>query len=209
MKRRIINISEELCNGCGLCAEACHEGAIGLVNGKAKLLKEDYCDGLGDCLPVCPTGAITFTYKENDSAVSPAQSSNAPKHNICSSAKPSSPAQWPVQIQLVPVSAPWLNGSDLLIAADCTAYVFPDFYSKFIDGHTTFIACPKLDPVNYSDKLSKIFSLNDIHSITLVIMEVPCCKGLDFAVKQAVEMSGEDIPVNVITISIDGKILNQ
>lgn len=194
MVRRIIEIDREKCNGCGACAKACHEGAIGMVDGKAKLLRDDYCDGLGDCLPACPTGAITFTEREaaayDESAV-----------------QASSLRQWPVQIKLLPLRAPWYNGANLLIAADCTAYAYANFHKDFMRGHVTLVGCPKLDGVDYSVKLTEIFRNNDIRSVTVVRMEVPCCGGLEFAVKKALEASGKRLPWNVITISTEGAIL--
>ena len=227
MIRRIIEINEELCNGCGLCAKACHEGAIGIVNGKAKLLRDDYCDGLGDCLPTCPTGAIKFVEREAAEYDEKAVMANkvkakgftgcpgsmakmfAPKANDVGSDKEiaSRLRQWPVQIKLVPVSAPYFNGTDLLIAADCTAYAYGNFHGKFMSGKITLIGCPKLDMVDYSEKLTEIVSRNDIKSITVTRMEVPCCGGIEMAVKNAVMRSGKDIPVEVITISTDGRIL--
>ena len=194
MVRRIIEIDREKCNGCGACAKACHEGAIGMVDGKAKLLRDDYCDGLGDCLPACPTGAITFTEREaaayDEAAV-----------------QASSLRQWPVQIKLLPLRAPWYNGANLLIAADCTAYAYANFHKDFMRGHVTLVGCPKLDGVDYSIKLTEIFRNNDIRSVTVVRMEVPCCGGLEFAVKKALEASGKRLPWNVITISTEGAIL--
>lgn len=194
MVRRIIEIDQEKCNGCGICAKACHEGAIGMVNGKAALLRDDYCDGLGDCLPACPTGAITFVEREaeayNEAAV-----------------QASSLRQWPVQMKLLPVRAPWFNGADLLIAADCTAYSYASFHKDFIKGRVTLVGCPKLDAVDYSVKLTEIFCNNDIRSVTVVRMEVPCCGGLEFAVKKALQASGKNITCEVVTISIDGMIL--
>jgi len=194
MVRRIIEIDREKCNGCGACAKACHEGAIGMVDGKAKLLRDDYCDGLGDCLPACPTGAITFTEREaaayDEAAV-----------------QASSLRQWPVQIKLLPLRAPWYNGANLLIAADCTAYAYANFHKDFMRGHVTLVGCPKLDGVDYSVKLTEILRNNDIRSVTVVRMEVPCCGGLEFAVKKALEASGKRLPWNVITISTEGAIL--
>ena len=226
MIRRIIRIDEYKCNGCGLCAAACHEGAIGMVEGKARLLREDYCDGLGDCLPACPTGAITFEEREapayNEAAVLAAKAAKAAPHvcpgSACRSIQPTTQdaaaeipsqlRQWPVQIKLVPVSAPWFQGADLLIAADCTAFAYGNMHGRFMQGRVTLIGCPKLDGVNYAEKLTEIFARNDIRSITVLRMEVPCCGGLSFAVKTALENSGKAIPCQVVTISTDGKILS-
>ena len=200
MKRRIIKIDEEKCNGCGLCAEACHEGAIGMVNGKARLLRDDYCDGLGDCLPVCPADAISFEEREaaayDEAAV---QANMAAKHG-------SQLRQWPVQIKLAPVNAPYLDGADLLISADCAAYACGDFHRRFMKDKVTLIGCPKLDMVDYSEKLTEIISSNDIRSITVARMEVPCCGGIEYAARQAVSDSGRDIPLDIVTVGIDGKI---
>ena len=194
MIRRIIEIDRDKCNGCGACASACHEGAIGMVDGKAQLLRDDYCDGLGDCLPACPTGAITFTEREavpyNEAAV-----------------QASSLRQWPVQIKLVPIKASWLDGADLLLAADCTAYAYANFHKDFMKGRVTLVGCPKLDGVDYAVKLAEIFHHNRIRSVTLVRMEVPCCGGLEFALKRAIQESGTDTPLEVVTISIEGQIL--
>ena len=212
MIRRIIQIDEDKCNGCGLCAKACHEGAIGMVNGKAKLLRDDYCDGLGDCLPACPMEAITFVEREaaayDEAAVLAAKkvkeapvSQNTPIH------MPSRLRNFPIQIKLAPVNAPYFDGCDLLIAADCTAYSYGNFHNEFMKDKVTLIACPKLDGVNYAEKLAQIFGNNDIRSVTVTRMTVPCCGGLPFAVKTALEMSGKDIPLNVVTISPDGKIM--
>lgn len=196
MIRRIIQIDEDKCNGCGACANACHEGAIGMVNGKAKLLRDDYCDGLGDCLPTCPTGAITFVERE-----AAAYDEEAVKENM-------KLKQWPVQIKLVPTKAPYFNGAKLLIAADCTAYAYANFHHDFIRGKVTLIGCPKLDAIDYSEKLTEIIRDNNIQSITVVRMEVPCCGGLEHAAKTALQNSGKFIPWQVVTISIDGKILD-
>lgn len=201
MVRKIIEINEEKCNGCGLCAKACHEGAIGMVSGKAKLLRDDYCDGLGDCLPACPTGAISFTEREaapyNEAAVQAVKKTSGA----------SMLQQWPVQIKLAPINAPWFDGANLLIAADCTAYAYANFHQDFIRGHITLVGCPKLDGVDYSVKLTQILKDNDIRSVTVVRMEVPCCGGIEFAVKQALQNSGKLLPWQVITLSTDGKIL--
>lgn len=196
MKRRIIKINEEKCNGCGACATACHEGAIGMVNGKAKLLRDDYCDGLGDCLPACPTGAISFVERE----------AAAYDEAAVLAAKGSQLRQWPVQIKLAPVNAPWFDDAKLLIAADCTAYAYAGFHQDFIKGHITLVGCPKLDAVDYSVKLTEIIRNNDIQSVTVVRMEVPCCGGIESAVKTALQNSGKFIPWNVVIITTDGSI---
>ena len=231
MIRKIIHIDEELCSGCGACAAACHEGAIEMVNGKARLAREDYCDGLGDCLPACPTGAITFEEREapayNEAAVLAAKQKKAPlpcgcpgtqakaiHREICTvpaaqTATASQLSQWPVQIKLVPVNAPYLNGTKLLVAADCTAYAYGNFHNEFIRGHVTLIGCPKLDEGDYAEKLAQIIAGNDIKSVTVVRMEVPCCGGIENAVKRALQESGKSIPWNVVTISTDGRILDR
>ena len=196
MIRRIIEINEEKCNGCGACATACHEGAIGMVNGKAKLLRDDYCDGLGDCLPACPTGAISFVERE----------AAAYDEAAVLAAKGSQLRQWPVQIKLAPVNAPWFDDANLLIAADCTAYAYAGFHQDFIKGHITLVGCPKLDAVDYSVKLTEIIRNNDIQSVTVVRMEVPCCGGIESAVKTALQNSGKFIPWNVVIITTDGSI---
>lgn len=234
MIRRIIQIDEEKCNGCGACASACHEGAIGMINGKAKLLRDDYCDGLGDCLPVCPADAIHFVEREaaaydheavmknkqirKNSAMSggcpgsrPVSISQADSHDgikSCADEQPGRLSQWPVQIKLVPVSAPWFNEADLLIAADCTAFAYGAFHEKFIKGRITLIGCPKLDSQDYSEKLTEIFSENTIRTVTVVRMEVPCCGGMEYAVRKAVDNCGKNIPVDVVTVAADGRILN-
>ncbi len=200
MIRKIIRIDEEKCTGCALCATACHEGAIGMVNGKAKLLRENYCDGFGDCLPACPAGAISFEERE-----APAYDENAVLKSKPSVGRLS---QWPVQIKLVPVTAPFFKDADLLIAATCSAFAYGAFHEHFIKGRVTLVGCPKLDGVDYADKLSQIFAANDIKSIRLARMQVPCCGGLESAVKRAVAASGKDIPVSVSIISSDGRILN-
>ena len=201
MIRKIIEINEEKCNGCGACATACHEGAIGMVNGKAKLLRDDYCDGLGDCLPTCPTGAISFVEREaaayNEAAVLAAKERK----------QESQLRQWPVQIKLAPINAPWFNGAKLLVAADCTAYAYATFHQDFIKEHVTLIGCPKLDAEDYSIKLTEIIQNNDIRSITVARTEVPCCGGIEAATKTALQNSGKFIPWNVITITTDGRIL--
>ena len=198
MIRRIITIDENKCNGCGLCADACHEGAIGIVDGKAKLLREDYCDGLGDCLPACPMNAISFEQREapayNEAAVLAAKE-----------AKSLQLRNFPVQIKLAPVNAPWFEDADLLIAADCTAFAYPDFHRDFIRGKVVLIGCPKLDAVNYAEKLTQIFRYNNIRSITVTRMTVPCCGGLTMAVKNAIAACGKDIPLNIVTIRPDGQ----
>ena len=207
MKRKIIKIDEEKCNGCGLCAEACHEGAIGIVDGKAKLMREDFCDGFGDCLPNCPTGAISFEEREapeyDETAVKEA------KNSPVSAVKPTSRlAQWPCQIKLVPTQAPFFDGAKLLIAADCTAYAYANMHEDFMKGKVTIIGCPKLDGVDYTDKLTEIIRNNDIKSVTIVRMEVPCCGGLQRAAENALKNSGKFIPWQVVTISRDGKMLD-
>ena len=211
MIRRIIEIDEEKCNGCGICANACHEGAIGLVDGKAKLLREHYCDGLGDCLPACPTGAISFVEREapayDEAAVKAAQAAKKPTAAPIALHQESQLRNWPVQIKLAPINAPYFDGANLLIAADCTAYTYANFHQDFIRNKVTLIGCPKLDAVDYSMKLKAIIAGNDIKSVTIVRMEVPCCGGLEFAAKKALQESGKFIPWQVVTISIDGKIL--
>lgn len=239
MIRRIISIDEEKCNGCGACAEACHEGAIGMVNGKAKLLRDDYCDGLGDCLPTCPTNAISFVEREADAYDEAAVKANMQKKQeekakapdklpcgcpgtqsrklspaVCESEHPAAGempsrlSQWPVQIKLAPVNAPYFSGAKLLIAADCTAYAYANFHEKFIKGHVTLIGCPKLDGVPYAEKLTEIIRQNDIKSVTIVRMEVPCCGGLEQAAKAALLNSGKFIPWQIVTIATDGRILD-
>lgn len=202
MVRKIIHIDEEKCNGCGACAEACHEGAIGMVNGKAKLLRDDYCDGLGDCLPVCPVDAITFTEREAAAYDHEAVMENQRR-------KESRLSQWPVQIKLVPVKAPYFDGAELLVAADCTAYAYPGFHEAFIRGRITLVGCPKLDGVDYAEKLTEIIRENDIRSVTVVRMEVPCCGGIEYAVREALKNSRKRIPWTVVTISTEGEILDE
>ena len=253
MKRKIITIDEEACNGCGLCVEACHEGAIGLINGKARLLRDDYCDGLGNCLPVCPTGAITFEEREaaafDEEAVKrkmaaakalkaqkktapptggcpgsrfgflnkksdaasveegPALGEESPAHTPTSRPAQSHLNQWPVQIKLLPVNAPCFDGAKLLIAADCTAFSYGDFHNRFMKGKVTLIGCPKLDEGDYTEKLTAILTNNDIKSLTIVSMEVPCCGGLAQAAVNALRNSGKMIPWEIVTLSVDGRIL--
>ncbi len=228
MLRKIIKIDEEKCNGCGACASACHEGAIEMINGKARLTREDYCDGLGDCLPACPVDAISFEEREapayNEDAVKAAQkakkstlpcgcpSSSAKKFKreqpLQSTAKPTSElAQWPCQIKLVPVNAPYFDGANLLVAADCTAFAYGNFHNEFMRNHITLVGCPKLDAVDYTEKLTQIIATNNIKSVRVVKMEVPCCTGLENAVKRALMASGKFIPWQIVTITTDGKIL--
>lgn len=251
MLRKIIKIAADKCNGCGLCVTACHEGAIGLKNGKAVLLRDDYCDGLGDCLPVCPTGAIIFEEREAAPYDEAAVLANMRKSNTAPDAAggcpgmraalvelkrlrlppsggagrdsqvtfgaPESPAegaapsrlrQWPVQIKLVPVNAPYFAGADLLIAADCTAFACADMHERFMKGRITLIGCPKLDEEDYSQKLTAILTHNEIKSVSVARMEVPCCAGLVQAVKKAIHNSGKDIPLNIQIIAIDGSVVS-
>lgn len=237
MIRKIIKIDENKCNGCGACAAACHEGAIEIIDGKAVLTREDYCDGLGDCLPECPTDAISFEEREapayDEAAVLAAKQKKMKKQDIkiphagcpgtqvrqivppktenTSSHTPaaiSQLGQWPCQIKLAPVNAPYFNGAKLLIAADCTAYAYANIHEDFMKGKVTLIGCPKLDSVDYSEKITAIIRNNDIRSVTILRMEVPCCGGLETAVKKALQESGKFIPWQTITISIDGKILD-
>ena len=237
MKRRIIEIDENKCNGCGACAAACHEGAIAMVDGKARLMRDDYCDGLGDCLPTCPTGAITFVEREaaayDEQAVMenkqrkmreqgmtlPCGCPGSQSRNIQREAAPtvetpqaqqtSHLSQWPVQIKLVPVNAPYFDGVRLLIAADCTAYAYAAFHERFIKGHITLVGCPKLDSADYSEKLTEILRENDIKSVTVVRMEVPCCGGLEIAAKTALQQSGKFIPWQVVTVTVDGRLVEE
>lgn len=208
MLRQIIHIDTDKCIGCGMCAEACHEGAIGMVDGKAALMREDYCDGFGDCLPACPAGAITFETREapayNEAAVLAAKASKTAEAEL-----PGQLSNFPIQIKLVSPMAPVLQNADLLIAADCTAFAYGNFHARFIRGRTTVIGCPKLDAVNYAEKLTMIFSVNHIRSITLVRMEVPCCGGLVSAVKSAIIASGKDIPLHTVILSNRGEIIKE
>ena len=207
MIRRIIEIDRDKCNGCGLCATACHEGAIGMVEGKAKLLRDDYCDGLGDCLPACPTGAISFVEREAAAYDEAAVLAAKKKAAAPAAGVPSCLSNFPVQLKLATPNAPWFRDADLLIAADCTAYAYGNFHADFMAGKVTIIACPKLDGVDYSQKLTQIFANNSIRSITVARMTVPCCGGLPFAVKNALSMSGKDIPLHIVIIKPDGSIL--
>ena len=250
MLRKVIAIDSEKCNGCGLCAQACHEGAIALVDGKARLMREDFCDGLGDCLPACPVGAITFERREapayDAAAVAAARRGEAPQGTRpgqtpqaaaepadageslpcgCPGTQsrslhrpaavpaargdaPSQLRQWPVQIRLAPVNAPYFDQAKLLIAADCTAYAHGDFHNRFMAGRITLVGCPKLDPVDYAEKLTRILAENEVQSVTVVRMEVPCCGGLERAVKQALQDSGKFIPWQVVTIATDGAVVD-
>ena len=229
MLRQIIKIDEEKCNGCGLCAEACHEGAIAMIDGKAKLIRDDYCDGLGNCLPVCPTGAITFEEREaaeyDEAAVKANQAQTETLPCGCSGTESKSfgrceatPAetpvhtaselrQWPVQIKLVPVNAPYFDNAHLLIVADCAAYACGEFHSRFMKNKITLIGCPKLDDGDYTEKLAAIIKNNNIKSVTVVRMEVPCCGGIEHAAVAALKQSGRFIPWQVYTLSTDGKVL--
>ncbi len=232
MIRKIIKIDEELCNGCGLCVTACHEGAIGIIDHKAKLLRDDYCDGLGNCLPVCPEGAISFEEREakeyDEEAVklnmekdkhedlpcgcpgsaskSITRQNNAKEEKIVEEIN-SELNQWPVQIKLVPVNAPYFKQANLLIAADCTAFSYGNFHKKFMKNKITLIGCPKLDEGDYSEKLTSILKENDINSLTVIRMEVPCCGGIVNAVKTALRNSGKVIPWRVVIIGINGQII--
>ncbi len=222
MIRKIIKIDKEKCNGCGACARACHEGAIEMKDGKAALIREDYCDGLGDCLPECPCGAITFEEREaaayDEKAVLAAKQKKEETQErpfSCPGMQArrieqetsSQLAQWPCQIKLAPVNAPYFNGANLLIAADCTAYAYADIHNRFMRGKVTLIGCPKLDAVDYSEKLTQILKNNEIASVMILRMEVPCCAGLEMAVKKAVLDSGKQIPWKSVTVSADGRIL--
>ena len=237
MKRRIIEIDQDKCNGCGACAAACHEGAIAMVDSKARLMRDDYCDGLGDCLPTCPTGAITFVEREaaayDEQAVMEnkqrkmrkegmtlpcgcpgsksrnIQRQDAPAVETPQTQQTSRLSQWPVQIKLVPVNAPYFDGARLLIAADCTAYAYAAFHERFIKGHITLVGCPKLDGVDYSEKLTEIIRENNIKSVTVVRMEVPCCGGLELAAKKALQQSGKFIPWQVVTVTVDGRLVEE
>lgn len=214
MIRKIIQIDEEKCNGCGACAEACHEGAIGMVNGKAKLLRDDYCDGLGDCLPTCPTGAISFVEREAAAYDEKAVQENMRRKNgqdlsYAPLGAGSQLGQWPCQIKLIPINAPCFDGARLLIAADCCAYAYARMHGDFMRGKITLIGCPKLDSVDYSEKLTQIILNNNIQSVTIVRMEVPCCGGLEYAAEKALQASGKSIPCEVATISIEGKLLRR
>lgn len=236
MIRKIIHIDEEKCNGCGACANACHERAIAMVDGKAKLIRDDYCDGMGDCLPECPTGAITFEEREaaayDEQAVAEHKRARAAAHHHHEGGCPGSrlrelrpesrqavsgagekPApqlrNWPVQIKLAPLKAPYFDGAKLLIAADCTAYAYAALHQEFMAGRVTLIGCPKLDGMDYSEKLCEIIRQNDIQGVTIVRMEVPCCGGLEQAAKRAVQNSGKFLPWQVVTVSIDGRILDR
>ncbi len=204
MIRKIIKIDREKCNGCGLCVNACHEGAIDLIDGKAMLTRENYCDGLGDCLPACPTGAITFEERE-----APAYDEAAVQTAKARKQRSTQLRQWPLQIKLVPTTAPWFENAELLIAADCTAYAYGNFHTDFMQNRVTLVGCPKLDSVDYSEKLTAIISGNAIRSITLTRMLVPCCGGLEVAVKKAIATSGKKIPLRIVTISPDGEIVNE
>lgn len=217
MIRRIIEIDREKCNGCGACVRACHEGAIALVDGKAQLMRDDYCDGMGDCLPNCPADAIRFVEREalaydeaavkanmakkkTSVSVSTLKAGSADRHG-------SRVSNWPVQLKLTPVKSKYFDGAHLLIAADCTAYAYGSFHEDFIDGRTLLIGCPKLDAIDYAEKLGEILYANDVRSVTLVRMQVPCCGGLELAAKRAIAASGKDIPLSVVTVASDGRLL--
>lgn len=229
MIRRIIQIDEEKCNGCGLCAKACHEGAIGMVDGKAKLLRDDYCDGLGDCLPACPVDAISFVEREAaayDEAAVLAKKKEQQQATTCGCPGAQARAivresvqeekqtpvssklrQWPVQMKLAPLHAPYFDGAALLIAADCAAYAYGNFHNEFMRNHVTLIGCPKLDEGDYAEKLTQLIAGNEVKSVTVVRMEVPCCGGIENAVKNALRASGKMIPWRVVTLSTDGRVL--
>lgn len=217
MIRRIIEIDREKCNGCGACVRACHEGAIALVDGKAQLMRDDYCDGMGDCLPNCPTDAIRFVEREAlayDEAAVKANMAKKKTSVSVSSLKAGSAdrhgsrvSNWPVQLKLTPVKSKYFDGAHLLIAADCTAYAYGSFHEDFIDGRTLLIGCSKLDAVDYAEKLGEILYANDVRSVTLVRMQVPCCGGLELAAKRAIAASGKDIPLSVVTVASDGRLL--
>lgn len=223
MIRTMVHIDEEKCNGCGACAAACHEGAIAMIDGKAKLIRDDYCDGLGNCLPVCPTNAITLEEREaaayDEEAVQKhlnikkmiaemkEQKGQKPTEFAGCTPSPSQLGQWPVQIKLVPVNAPYFENADLLIAADCTAYAYGDFHNRFIKNRITLIGCPKLDEGDYTEKLTAIIKNNSIKSLTIVRMEVPCCGGIERAATEALKSSGKFIPWQVVTIGIDGNLV--
>lgn len=218
MIRKIVQIDEEKCTGCGLCAHACHESAIAMVDGKAKLIRDDYCDGFGDCLPVCPADAISFVerealpydeeaVKENQRKAKAESGKNAAEAAETNAAAPSQLRQWPVQIKLVQERASMFAGADLLVAADCTAYAYGNFHQDFIRNHVVLVGCTKLDDIDYSEKLARIFMRNDIKNITVARMEVPCCAGMERAVKMAVKESGKKIPVKTVVISTEGELL--
>lgn len=234
MVRKIIKIDEYKCNGCGLCADACHEGAIEMIDGKAKLTREDYCDGLGDCLPACPANAISFEEREapayDEAAVMAAKAAKKEKSLACgcpgtaaktfkrdftavlpagSTSISSQLTQWPVQIKLLPIKAAYFENANLLVAADCTAFAYGNFHSEFIRNRVTVIGCPKLDMVDYTEKLTQIIANNNIKSVTVTRMEVPCCGGIENAVKQALMASGKFIPWQVVTISTDGRVVDR
>mgnify|MGYP004658676453 CR=1 FL=1 len=217
MIRRIIEIDREKCNGCGACVRACHEGAIALIGGKAQLMRDDYCDGMGDCLPNCPADAIRFVEREALAYDEAAVKANMAKKKAAVSVSTlkagsadrhgSRVSNWPVQLKLTPVKSKYFDAAELLIAADCTAYAYGSFHEDFIDGRTLLIGCPKLDAVDYAEKLGEILYANDVRSVTLVRMQVPCCGGLELAAKRAIAASGKDIPLSVVTVASDGRLL--